>query len=108
MSLPRFKEDGESFFHCFSVYNSDLVDDSFGGVSHSLSQEVGSILVVQCRIRQFNDITLNFDLSVRLQSVLQNLSTSGGPLFPTVDVRHEAQHTINTLYPVQLLERFDV
>ncbi|KNB46274.1 hypothetical protein JH06_2447 [Blastocystis sp. subtype 4] len=66
-----------------------------------------SLILYLKKIRQFHDITLNFDLSVRLQSVLQNLSTSGGPLFPTVDVRHEAQHTINTLYPVQVLSNPD-
>lgn len=58
------------------------------------------VLSLTRRIRQFKDVTLSFDLSVRLQSVLQNLSTSGGPLFPTVAVRHEAKETINTLYPV--------
>ena len=58
------------------------------------------VLSLTRRIRQFKDVALSFDLSVRLQSVLQNLSTSGGPLFPTVAVRHEAKETINTLYPV--------
>ena len=60
-----------------------------------------SFLSLTRRIRQFKDVSLSFDLSVRLQSVLQNLSTSGGPLFPTVAVRHEAKETIDTLYPVR-------
>lgn len=60
-----------------------------------------SVLSLTRRIRQFKDVSLSFDLSVRLQSVLQNLSTSGGPLFPTVAVRHEAKETIDTLYPVR-------
>lgn len=52
------------------------------------------------RLHQFKDITLNFDLSVRMQSVLQRLSTEGGPLFPTEEVREAANETLNVLYPV--------
>ena len=60
------------------------------------------------RLHQFKDITLNFDLSVRMQSVLQRLSTTGGPLFPTVDVRHAASDTMDVLYPVRICSECNV
>lgn len=63
-----------------------------------------SLLASQNRLHQFKDITLNFDLSVRMQSVLQRLSTEGGPLFPTEDVRKAANETLDVLYPVGPLE----
>lgn len=35
-----------------------------------------------------------------MQSVLQRLSTEGGPLFPTEEVREAANETLDVLYPV--------
>ena len=51
-------------------------------------------------MKSLHAIAIAFDLSIRLQTILQNLGTYGGPLYPTKVVRNQALDTFHSLYPV--------
>ena len=54
------------------------------------------------RMKLLCSLAIAFDLSIRLQTTLQNLGTYGGPLYPTKPVRNQALDTFHSLYPVYI------
>lgn len=54
-------------------------------------------------MESLQSIPIAFNLSVRLQTSLQNMGTAGGPFYPTKAVIRQALQTTHILYPVRSL-----